>query len=97
MVWAIWFCRNKIRFDSKQIHFNSITSMISASVAITRNISSGSMSADMQDFMILKKFAISCKPSKVHSIIQVVWCPPPCYWVKCNTDGAAKGVPGPTT
>ncbi|KAL5177860.1 putative callose synthase 6 [Glycine soja] len=34
-------------------------------------------------------------PKKAPSIIQVDWTPPICNWIKCNTDGAAKGAPGP--
>lgn len=37
---------------------------------------------------------INGHPSNCPSIIQVVWNPPLCGWVKCNSDGAALGCPG---
>ncbi|KAG5138328.1 hypothetical protein JHK82_023059 [Glycine max] len=47
------------------------------------------------EFNILKAFSVSGHPKKAPSIIQVDWTPPICNWIKCNTDGAAKGAPGP--
>lgn len=44
--------------------------------------------------MILNAFNIGCKPANALLIIQVNWYPPCCYWVKCNTDEAARGAPG---
>lgn len=35
--------------------------------------------------------------SNAPKIIEVTWIPPSCYMVKCNTDGAAKGSPGPAS
>lgn len=91
--WAIWFCRNRNRFENKQIHFKTAIAMIIANVALTGNLSKGSMSS-IQDFSILKSFDIVCKPGSTEAIMQVNWFPPSCNWVKCNIDGAAKGTHG---
>lgn len=54
------------------------------------------MNSDVQELMILKAFKIGCIPANVPLIKQVTWHPHPCYWVKCNTDGAARDAPGLT-
>lgn len=33
-------------------------------------------------------------PSRAPSIKEVVWSPPLCFWVKCNSDGTARGALG---
>lgn len=53
------------------------------------------MCSKISEFNILKAFSVSGHPKKAPSIIQVDWTPPICNWIKCNTDGAAKGAPGP--
>lgn len=37
---------------------------------------------------------MKAKPRNAPLITQVPWLSPPCYWTKCNSDGAAKGAPG---
>ncbi|MCI59356.1 ribonuclease H protein, partial [Trifolium medium] len=34
-------------------------------------------------------------PWAVTRIKEVIWIPPIVSWIKCNTDGTAKGCPGP--
>lgn len=67
--------------------------MVTANVALTGNLSAGHMSSSISEFEVLKQFHINthCCPAPV--IKQINWHPPPCYWVKCNTDGAFRGSP----
>lgn len=47
-----------------------------------------------QEFSILKAFNITCHASQAPRIKEVKWSMPPCYWIKCNSDGASKGNSG---
>lgn len=68
--------------------------MIIANTSLSGNLSKGSMSSSISEFSLLKAFSVSCHVSKAPSITQVDWIPPPCGWVKCDTDEAARGSPG---
>lgn len=90
--WVIWHCRNKIRFDDiKVIRLKAAVNLIIANTALTGNLSSGSISASIDEFVMLKSFSLTYKPCKAPIIKQVNWFPPLCNWIKCNSDGAAKG------
>lgn len=52
------------------------------------------MPATITEFAFLKSFCISGHVGSAPSIREVVWSPPPCFWVKCNSDGTARGSPG---
>lgn len=54
VLYCLWFCRNRIRFDNRRIQIQGAKIMIIASVALTGNLSSGSTSSSMQEFGILK-------------------------------------------
>lgn len=69
-------------------------SLISSSVRLSGVHSKGSASSSLEELRILKAFGIVAHLNKAPSIKQVVWLPPPYLWTKCNTDGAARGVPG---
>lgn len=92
--WGIWHCRNRLRFEDYKIDFRSIINCISASVSLAGNCSKGFSSNSIADFCLLKACGVETKPRKSPAIIEVIWIPPPCYWIKCNMDGAAKGSPG---
>lgn len=97
IIWALWHCRNKSRFDNKQIPIQTAKNLIIASVSLSGSLSKGNMAAaSIRDFVILKSFKVTGHPVRAPKIIEVNWFPPSCYWVKCNTDGAAKGSPGPS-
>lgn len=72
----------------------SAINLISCNVCLTGNLSSGYMSDDGQDFVILKKFLITRKHRKTSKIIEVNWHPLNCSWIEVNIDGSAKGAPG---
>lgn len=92
--WYIWYCRNMLRYESKYIQFHSVLNMIIASFSLSGNFSSGRMYADVPELVILKAFRVDCHPKKVPLIKQISWFPPSCSWLKCNTDGCARGAPG---
>lgn len=43
----------------------------------------------------MKAFSFTVYYRKAPKILQVVWKPPSCHWVKCNMDGVAKCALGP--
>lgn len=95
IIWTVWSCRNSLRFDSKTVNVKSAICMISSFISLSGNLTKGSMSNSIAEFSILKRFAITGHASKAPKIIQVNWLHPLFGWVKCNTDGAAHGSPGP--
>lgn len=40
---------------------------------------------------LVKIFGIKCCPPRIH---EVIWHPPLCGWIKCNTDGHSKASSG---
>lgn len=51
------------------------------------------MSNSITELGILKAFSVNIHARKAPSIKQVDWQPPNCGWIKCNSDGAARGNP----
>ncbi|GAU26294.1 hypothetical protein TSUD_55920 [Trifolium subterraneum] len=94
---VIWFCRNKVRFDNKIIHWKSASHMVISNTSLAGNHSSGSSFSDMHEFVILKAFSVTIHAPKAPRIKEVLWHPPIVSWIKCNIDGTAKGCPGPAT
>lgn len=68
--------------------------MISFAISLPGRISKGTSSNSIEEFSILKAFAVAGHVSKTPKIIQVNWYPHLRYWIKGNTDGAALGSPG---
>lgn len=68
--------------------------MISSNIALVGNLSSSCSSGSSADLLLLKRFKVYNKQNKVQSIKEVIWKAPSYNWIKCNTDGAAKGTPG---
>lgn len=89
--WIIWHCRNKLRFEGKTIPTKAAINLVVANVNLTSRITSGTMHSFVSSLMILKQFNINVHLNKAPSIVQVNWYPPFRNWIKCNTDGAAKG------
>lgn len=95
VIWVVWYCRNKLRFDNKLISFHAATNLVRANVSLFGFISSGVASSSMQEFTFLIFFSVDVKPPKAPRIKEVCWFPSSRFWIKCNTDGAARGCPGP--
>lgn len=58
-------------------------------------LSTGTMVDTQTDLLILYSMTVRAIPKKSPSITPVRWYPPSPSWVKLNTDGLAKGNPGP--
>lgn len=92
--WVIWNCRNSSRFHNKILPITSAINLVKALVSLTGNQSPGFTSSSMFEFSILKSFKIDGKVNKALLLKQVDWYTPLGPWIKCNTDGAARGSPG---
>lgn len=82
IVSAVWFCRNKARFDNVKMNAKSTIKLIISNASLVGNTSKGKMSSSVAEFMILKAFNISGHPDAAPSIIQVQRIPLSCYMVK---------------
>lgn len=76
------------------MNYISVINSIKENVYLSGSLTSASMTNSMQYFLILKQFGIEAHPRKAPIIKQVHWQLPPPPWLKCNTDGAARGSPG---
>lgn len=94
VLWSIWHCKNKLRFDNKRLPFQSIINLIVSNVSLVGNSSSGCMSNSISEFELLRNFKVNSHPRKARIIKEVMWHPPIWNMVKCNTDGAARGSEG---
>jgi len=61
------------------------------------NLYSYSMKSSITEFSILKAFDTFIKPSLTSSIILVFLLCPPCFWMKCSSDGNIHESPSPAT
>lgn len=68
--------------------------MVSVVVSISGRLSLGTMNNSIAEFIILKNFLIDGHFYKAPKTKEAIWLSPPCYWTKCNVDGAAHGCPG---
>lgn len=94
-VHAIWTCRNALRFDNKKTSFEAAIKQVFENISLSgaMNINFASVSADEKT--ILDRFRVPVKGRKPQSIKAVVWKVPSFNWIKLNSDGSAKGYPGP--
>lgn len=95
IIWIIWYCRNKLRFENQCLPLQLAKNIVVSNVYLSGKLSNGTMSSSVNDLLVLKAFSLQGRPRRAPNILQVIWSPPQCNWVKCNTDGAAKGCPGP--
>ncbi|XP_058783255.1 uncharacterized protein LOC131657925 [Vicia villosa] len=93
MIHHIWKARNSARFEDTQISFERCCSNVTTAVRLIGNSSTNCSNSDMDSFLLLKSFDINIRPRKPSCTVEVIWCPPPLGWVKCNIDGLAKGSP----
>lgn len=95
VIWVIWHCRNGVRFDNIFTPLHSAIHLIVATVSLSGSLNSGHMFSSMEELRILHSLCIQGHRASAPSITPVLWHPPINHWIKCNTDGAAKGDPGP--
>lgn len=93
-IWVIWYPRNQLRFNDNGTSFNRVVQLVSASTSLSGNFSAVKGSPSIEYFRILKHLSVTIHPPKANSIIQVNWYKPPCWWIKCISDGALRGNPG---
>lgn len=94
VIWHSWIM---FRSDNRKLFPPFLENLIIANVNFSGTLSEGTSSASIQDFLILKAFSVVGKPRKAHMVIEVIWKTPLGFWVKCNTNGAARGSPGLAT
>ena len=91
---AIWKMRNKVKFEGKPPSFSRLCRSTSAWIRQVGALTPGHVRGIL-DRQLLVSLGISPNSCKAPSIVPVLWHPPPFSWVKVNTDGLAKGNPGP--
>ena len=92
--WIIWRVQNLAFFEDQLSTIHYALNFIWTSIREANSLSSGSMSNNADELLILHALRISCRPSKAPKILEVRWCPSPPGWIKVNTDGSAFGYPG---
>ncbi|XP_019460146.1 PREDICTED: uncharacterized protein LOC109359906 [Lupinus angustifolius] len=93
---SIWFCRNQARFNNTIISLSKALSRIKLGISLSGNNSKACASNSISDFALLRLLQVRINYSKAPKIIEVIWLPPAQATVKINTDGAARGSPGPS-
>jgi ribonuclease HI len=94
---VIWFCRNQCRFIDKSINIRSAINLIISGTSLSGNSSKLNAKSSIEEFLILKAFNVRFSNTPPHVIKEVLWQPPVFNWVKCNSDGASLGNPGPSS
>ncbi|CAN6572428.1 unnamed protein product [Malus baccata var. baccata] len=94
LLMAIWKMRNKVKFEGKPPSFSRLCRSTSAWIRQVGALTPGHVRGIL-DRQLLVSLGISPNSCKAPSIVPVRWHPPHFSWVKVNTDGLAKGNPGP--
>ncbi|PRQ42072.1 putative RNA-directed DNA polymerase [Rosa chinensis] len=90
----IWKARNRLRFDNRSPIFSTLCCSIMAWIRQFGSLVPGYYKGVL-DSRLLSSLGVCPKPRKAPKIQRVLWHPPLPPWVKVNTDGLAKGNPGP--
>lgn len=90
----IWKSRNKLLFDSISSNLQRALAACKATILYVCRFCSGHI-CSLHDLNIMRGLGINPLHRKAPRINQVLWHCPPFNWVKVNTDGLAKGNPGP--
>ncbi|GAU40165.1 hypothetical protein TSUD_292700 [Trifolium subterraneum] len=94
---VIWFCRNQCRFNDKSINIRSAINLVISGAFLSGNSSKLKAKSSIEEFLILKAFSVQISNTPPLVIKEVLWQPPIFNWVKCNSDGASLGNPGPSS
>ncbi|XP_058726342.1 uncharacterized protein LOC131597680 [Vicia villosa] len=89
----IWKARNVRRFEDKNIIWSSLINEVKIEVAFSGNNTPKVGSNSIMDFKLLNYFNIKVHPPNEVYVKEFLWHPPILQWIKCNTDGAASGIP----
>lgn len=93
---AIWKTRNKLRFDDKLPSLMRVFRSIKAWLRFGAPHMPGH-SSGILDSQLLVDLGIQPITRSRSTLRLVIWYPPIYPWFKLNTDGLAKGNPGPAT
>ncbi|KAL6214721.1 hypothetical protein ACLB2K_014153 [Fragaria x ananassa] len=91
---ALWKARNKLRFDNRTPNFYTMCCSIMAWIREISLFPPGHYKGVL-DARLLASLGVAPKGGKAPRIQHVLWQPPFFPWIKVNTDGLAKGNPGP--
>ncbi|KAL6187367.1 hypothetical protein ACLB2K_038766 [Fragaria x ananassa] len=91
---ALWKARNKLRFDNRTPNFYTMCCSIMAWIREISLFAPGHYKGVL-DARLLASLGVAPKGGKAPRIQHVLWQPPFFPWIKVNTDGLAKGNPGP--
>lgn len=69
--WTIWFCRNQYRYKNMKISTLHAINLIKAASNQSGTFSKGLMSNSIEEFRILKAFAVATHPSRASIINQI--------------------------
>ncbi|KAJ4713976.1 Ribonuclease H protein [Melia azedarach] len=92
--YSIWKTRNRLRFEDEKPSFRQVQMDTMAHLHFFAKFCPGFVRYGM-DRDILVDLGIPWQLGKAPKIIILSWRPPPIDWIKVNTNGLAKGNPGP--
>lgn len=82
-------------FKDKVILVSFSFSFVLSACSLARNNSKTTSHVNIHDFVYLKFFKVSLRPPKAPWILEVIWKPPLCGWIKINCEGASLNNHGP--
>ncbi|KAL5706928.1 hypothetical protein ACHQM5_025034 [Ranunculus cassubicifolius] len=92
---ATWKHRNLMVFEGKQRVDQVLKNNIRKEIANALMLVTGICYNNDEDNIVSQRLGISLRLGRAPTIKTVIWLPPPPGMIKANTDGAARGCPGP--
>lgn len=92
--WVIWFYRNQLVFERKEIPALTSIAMLRRYVTASVFLIKGKAYNFARDAVIFGFFGVKTSYYGPKLIKEVRWIFPPPAWIKVNIDGAARGNPG---
>ncbi|KAL6144350.1 hypothetical protein ACLB2K_055044 [Fragaria x ananassa] len=93
--YSLWNARNSIRFDEHCLTPDYLIHSIKLQIREVDSWGLGTMRNSVDELCILHALGMNGRTSKPHQIREVNWHAPNAFEFKVNTDGAARGSPGP--
>jgi len=84
IIWSIWLERNARYFNSQQTSMSTLFHGILAEVQLSFKLSLVKGSSQMTDYKISRLFGIPLKASRIITVQEVNWTPPPDNTIKFN-------------
>ncbi|PRQ50480.1 putative ribonuclease H-like domain-containing protein [Rosa chinensis] len=91
---AIWKARNRLLFDNRAPSLRQVSCSVKAWIMHIGPYIPGDAIGTV-DRQLLSTLGVAPLPRKCQGSCMVIWHPPLSPWLKLNTDGLAKGNPGP--